>query len=143
MNKQKNTFTIKHSLFSWIAMTVLFMGVVCIAATTDTIAAINDSIAKGDMQQLSKYMGPNVEMNILGNSSVYSKTQAMSVLSNFFATYPVKNYNVKQGGSMSENTKFSIGTYISKHNDDSFKIYYVVKRNGTEETITKFTIEKR
>ena len=138
MKKQKNILTLKYGFF----LSLAIIGIVCIAATNDTIATINNSIAKGDVQQLSKYMGSNVEMNILGSSSVYSKTQAVSVLSNFFDTYPVKTYSVKQGGSMSENTKFSIGTYISKHND-SFKIYYVVKRNSTEETITKFTIEKR
>lgn len=138
MKKHKNKLTLKHAFFILLAT----ISIVCVAATNDTIAIINNSIAKSDVQQLSKYMGFNVEMNILGNSSVYSKTQAVSVLSNFFDTYPVKTYNVKQGGSISENTKFSIGTYISKHND-SFKIYYVVKRNGSEETITKFTIEKR
>ncbi len=124
-------------------MTSIFVtGSAFMATTNDIVSTINESIARGDAQKLSKYLGSNVEMNILGSSSVYSKTQAVSILSNFFATNPVKSYSIKQGGSISENTKFSIGTYIST-NSDSFKIYYVVKKNGLEEQITKFTIEKR
>jgi len=109
--------------------------------TKDICPEVNKCILTGDMQELSKYFRSTVEMSVLGTDGYYSKIQAISVLSEFFKNNPPKNFTVKQGGSNSENTRFSIGTYEAS--SGSFKIYYVVKKETDSEFIHKLTIEKR
>jgi len=103
---------------------------------------VNKSIQSGNVQQLSKYFGSTVELSVLGKDAYVSKAQATSILSDFFKENPPKSYVVKQGGSSSESTKFVIGTYVSA-SGNTFKIYYVVKKDKGAETIQKLTIEKK
>jgi hypothetical protein len=113
------------------------------ATPTDGICnEVNKSIQNGSVQQLSKYFSSTVELSVLGKDAYVSKSQATSILADFFKENPPKSYVVKQGGSNSENTKFVIGTYIST-NGNTFKIYYVVKKEKDVETIQKLTIEKK
>ena len=109
--------------------------------TKDICADVNKCILAGDAQQLSKYFSSTVEMSVLGKEGYFSKIQAVSILTEFFKNNPPKDFIVKQGGSNSENTKFSIGTYESAAN--SFKIYYVVKKEQDTEFLNKLTIEKK
>ena len=107
----------------------------------DIRSSINNAIKNGNAQQLSPYLNSTIEMNVLGSEGYFSKAQATSILSDFFKNNPPKNFEVKQGGSNTENTKFSIGNYTS--GVAAFKIYYVVKKENNAELIHKFTIEKR
>ena len=123
-------------LLSAIAAAVMF-----VAPTKDICSEVNKCILAGDAQQLSKYFHSTVEMSVLGKEGYFSKVQAVSILSEFFKNNPPKSFSVKQGGSNSETTKFSIGTYESA--SASFKIYYVVKKEQDNESIHKLTIEKK
>jgi hypothetical protein len=109
--------------------------------TKDICSEINKYILGGDAQQISKYFHSTVDMSVLGQEGYFSKVQAVPILSDFFKNNPPKEFTVKQGGSNSENTKFSIGTYESA--TGSFKIYYVVKTEQEGEFIHKLTIEKK
>lgn len=109
--------------------------------TQDIRTTINNAIKNGNAGQLSLYFNSTVEMNVLGNEGYFSKSQATSVLTEFFKNNPPQNFDVKQGGSTTDNTKFSIGNY--KTNAGLFKIYYVVKKENNAELIHKFTIEKK
>jgi hypothetical protein len=114
---------------------------IILTSFTDVCSDINKSIMLGDAQQLSKYLNSTVEMSVLGQEGYFSKAQAVSILSDFFKNNPPKDFTVKQGGSNSENTKFSIGTYTSS--TGIFKIYYVIKKDQANELIHKLTIEKK
>jgi len=127
-----------HSI---ILLSAIMTTVVSLSLTRDICSEINKCILAGDAQQLSKYFHSTVEMSVLKKEGYFSRVQAVSILSEFFKNNPPKSFSVKQGGSNSANTKFSIGTYES--NSSSFKIYYVVKREQNIESIHKLTIEKR
>jgi len=103
---------------------------------------VNKGIRNGNVQQLSKYFSSTVELSVLGKGGYVSKSQTTFILTDFFKENPPKSYEVKQGGSNSENTKFVIGTYIST-SGGNFKIYYVVKKEKEVESIHKLTIEKK
>ena len=103
---------------------------------------VNKGIQNGNAQQVSKYFCSTVELSVLGKDAYVSKSQATSILTDFFKENPPKSYIVKQGGSNSENTKFVIGTYVSTAGN-TFKIYYVVKKDKSVETIQKLTIDKK
>jgi hypothetical protein len=108
----------------------------------EVCSGVNKSIRSGNAQSLSKYFSSTVELSVLGKEAYVSKAQATSILTDFFKENPPKSYAVKQGGSNSENTKFVIGTYVSTAGK-TFKIYYVVKKEKSTESIQKLTIEKK
>ena len=119
----------------------IMAGVMLFFTPKDICSEINKSITTGDAQQLSKYLSSTVEMSVLGKEGYFSRVQAVSILSEFFKNNPPKDFIVKNGGSSSENTKFSIGTYTTS--SSTFKIYYVVKKEQDNEYIHKLTIEKK
>ena len=121
---------------------VLFTGVLFATPSDNVCNEINKGIQNGSAQQLSGYLSSTVELSVLGKDAYVSKSQAMSILADFFKENSPKSYTVKQGGSNSENTKFVIGTYVST-GGSTFKIYYVVKKEKGVETIQKLTIEKK
>ena len=130
------------TLFPAIILSVMFFfATFTTGMTRDICSEINKSITAGDAQQLSKYLSSTVEMSVLGKEGYFSRVQAVSILSEFFKSNPPKDFTVKQGGSNSENTKFSIGTYTAS--TGTFKIYYVVKKEPENEFIHKLTIEKK
>ena len=138
MKTKINRFFLRNRLNCSILM---IAGVMLFITPKDICSEINKSIMAGDAQQLSKYLSSTVEMSVLGKEGYFSRVQAVSILSEFFKNNPPKDFTVKQGGSSSENTKFSIGTYTTPTN--TFKIYYVVKKEQDNEFIHKLTIEKK
>jgi hypothetical protein len=142
MNTNINKFLGKGKLRFAILFLAILAGFVFFSQTKDICTEVNKYLLVGDVQQLSKYFPSTIEMSVLENEGYFSKVQAISVLSEFLKNNPPKNFTVKQGGSNSENTKFSIGTYEST-NGYTFKIYYVVKKEQDTEFIHKLTIEKK
>ncbi len=141
MKTKTNKLLCRNKLSS-IALIPAMIGIIMfLSATRDICSEVNKSIMAGDAQQLSKYLSSTVEMSVLGKEGYFSKVQAVSILSEFFKNNPPKDFTVKQGGSSSENTKFSIGTYDTS--GGTFKIYYVVKKEQDNEFIHKLTIEKK
>jgi len=141
-NTKNSKFMGKVRLHFFIVVSAAAVSAVFFSQTRDVCSEINKCILAGDAQQLSKYFRSTVEMSVLENDEYFSKVQAVSVLTEFFKHNPPKDFTVKQGGSNSENTKFSIGTYEST-NGSTFKIYYVIKKEQNVEFINKLTIEKR
>ncbi|MDR1459911.1 MAG: DUF4783 domain-containing protein [Bacteroidales bacterium] len=131
-NNQLNSLT----LFSAMIGITMFFSII-----KDICPEVNKNIMAGDAQQLSKYLCSMVEMSVLGKEGYFSRVQAVSILSEFFRNNSPKDFTIMQGGSSSENTKFSIGTYTTANG--VFKIYYVVKREQDNEFIYKLTIEKK
>ena len=143
MNNTKINKMLRKGRFHFVIFfSVIMAGVIFFSTTKDTCSEVNKCILAGDAQQLSKYFLSTVELSVLGKEGYFSKVQAVSVLLEFFKNNPPKDFIVKKGGSNSENTKFSIGTYEST-NGNSFKVYYVVKKEQDLEFVSKLTIEKR
>jgi hypothetical protein len=142
MGAKINSLFRKRMLRHIVSFSVIVMAIVFFSTTKDTCLEVNKCILTGDAQQLSKYFCSTVDMSVLGKEGYFSKVQAVSILTEFFKNNPPKDFVVKQGGSNSENTKFSIGTYETTAGC-SFKIYYVVKKEQEGEFIHRLTIEKK
>lgn len=83
------------------------------------------SFKNGSSKDLSQYFGSRVEINISGNSGLYSKNQAEQVMRDFFKKYPPQNFViVNRSGGNTEITS-SIGNYFST--DTKFKVFLRVK----------------
>ena len=123
---------------------LLFMWCVFISAAPinngSVVSTINHYISKGDANAMAPYFSNTTEMSILGEVGFYSKNQAVSVLTDFFKAHAPKSYTIRESGSNTENTQYSIGVYES--GQVSYKIYYVVKKEGATYKINKFIIEQ-
>ena len=132
----------KVNLFLVIAWIASVSSITSTTLSDRVCEEVNKSIQMGSAQLLSKHFSTTIELSVLGKDAYVNKTQATSILADFFKENPPKSYLVKQGGSNSENTKFVIGTYAST-SGNLFKIYYVIKKEKGVDAIQKMTIEKK
>lgn len=99
---------------------------------------IVSAIKSGNSAELSKYFNVNIELAVLDNEDVYSKSQARIILSDFFAKHKVSSFNIlHQGGKSGSN--YLIGNLVT--NNGTFRVYYLLKKVGDKELIQQFRIE--
>lgn len=109
----------------------------------NVIAQIPDeiilSLGSGNSKVLSGYFNQNVELVVLDNDNVYSKAQAQQIVSTFFDNYTPLSFNViHQGG---KEAKYVIGDL--KTNKETFRVYFLLKKNQDKEYIHQLRIEKK
>jgi len=98
------------------------------AAAQDIFAPMKAAIKDGNTEQLSKYFNQNLDVNIEGTLSSFSKTQAAFAITDFFKTHPPTDFTIVHKGSSQGGLQFAIGKYIS--NKDSYSVLIRVKETG-------------
>ena len=100
---------------------------------------IIESLNKGNSRILARHFNNTIELVVLDNEDIYSKSQAEIILRDFFsANRPVKFELLHQGGP--ESSRFAIGNLETKNGN--FRIYFLLKlRNGVP-LIHLFRIER-
>ena len=101
------------------------------------------SFETGNSKLLSGYFNQNVELMVLDSENVYSKAQAEQIVSNFFSNFPPVKENAFQiiHNSGKEGARSVIGTL--KTTKGSFRVYFLLKKNGTKEYIHQLRIDKQ
>ncbi|MFK8046418.1 MAG: DUF4783 domain-containing protein [Crocinitomicaceae bacterium] len=102
---------------------------------TDILAGFQSG--KADL--LAKYFPANIDINVLGKSNLYSKSQAKQVLTTFFTKNSPSNFKVVHEGQ-SNGTKYFIGTYTSSGKD--YRVTVNVKTVAGVEKISSISIER-
>jgi Domain of unknown function (DUF4783) len=101
---------------------------------------IIQSLKSGDSKTLSEYFNQNVELVVLENDNVYSKAQAQQIVSKFFSNNSPESFNViHQGGK--EGAQYVIGNLVA--GSGSFRVYFLLKKNGNKDYIHQLRIEKQ
>ena len=101
---------------------------------------IIQSLKSGDSKTLSDYFNQNVEMVVLENDNVYSKAQAQQIVSKFFSSNTPESFTViHQGGK--EGAQYVIGNLAT--NKGSFRVYFLLKKNGGKDYIHQLRIERQ
>jgi len=101
---------------------------------------IIQSFKTGDSKTLSGYFNENVEMVVLENDNVYSKAQAQQIVNKFFNNNSPESFNViHQGGK--EGAQYVIGNLGT--NKGSFRVYFLLKKNGGKDYIHQLRIEEQ
>ena len=95
-------------------------------AQSDVITNVRTAMKTGSSKELSKHFNEMVELNINGNKSSYSKTQAEFVLKDFFKNNPPVDFQYVHQGASKEGIKYAIGKYT--YNDGSFRVVVLVKQ---------------
>ena len=127
-----------------ISLTIVFISMVLISSVFAQVPKdIMNSLDTGDAKLLSGHFNQNVELVVLDNDNVYSKAQAQQIVNNFFKSFPpVKEHAfsvIHNGGK--EGAKYVIGKL--KTTKGNFRIYFLLKKNGTKEYIHQLRIEKQ
>ncbi len=108
---------------------ILFYPFVCFALAGASFIQeipkeIPESFNKGNSRELARHFNNNIELFVLGNEDVYSKSQAEIILRDFFAANtPVKFELLHKGGK--ESSLYAIGNLETIHGN--FRIYFLLK----------------
>ncbi len=92
----------------------------------DVINNARLALKTGSSKELAKYFNKMVELNIDGEKSNYSKTQAEFVLRDFFKKFPPTDFQYIHQGASREGLKYAIGRYT--YPNGSFRVYMLVKK---------------
>jgi hypothetical protein len=98
------------------------------------------ALGAGDAVVLSGYFNSMVDLGISGNEDTYSKAQATQILKEFFGKNPVKSVKITRQGSSTDGSQFSIGEM--KAGNDSFRIYYLLKKVSGKFLIQQLQLQK-
>lgn len=108
--------------------------------TANTIKVdILNGFSTGKADLLAKYFPANIDINILGKSNLYSKSQGQQVLTTFFTQNKPKGFSVIHEGQ-SNGTKYFIGTYTS--NEQKYRVTVNVKTVKGADQISSISIER-
>jgi hypothetical protein len=105
----------------------------------DVFTPISKYIQNGDSERLSAWFAPNLEIDIMGNSSVCSKQQATQIIRDFFNEYSPKSFEiVHKSGKAPMN--YAIGNLSA--GGSKFRVTLFVKTQKEGNFIQQMRIER-
>jgi len=108
------------------------------AQNTDVPSEITSALNSGDTNKLSAYLNTNVELVIGNKNDVYSKQQAVGIISDFFRNKTVQSFQILHKGNK-EAASFVIGTL--KTSAGNFRVYVLTRKTGKQSFIQQLRIE--
>lgn len=116
----------KILLFAGVAIFFLASAFKPISGLDDVVSALRS----GNASELAKYIDDNVEISLPSKSDMYSRSQAVMILKDFFANNGVRNFELKHKGDNGGN-QFCIGTLQTK--SGAFRTtVFMVSKNGRQ-----------
>jgi hypothetical protein len=92
----------------------------------DVISALRS----GNATEFAKYIDDNVEISLPSKSDMYSRSQAVMILQDFFSTNGVRGFELKHKGDSNGN-QFCIGTLQTKAGAFRTTVF-MVSKNGRQ-----------
>jgi hypothetical protein len=118
-------------------LVMLFMlPVVCLGGTIEKIAGL---IKQGNVHELANFFAANVDISIIDESDVYSKTQAEIILKKFFTTN--KPSSVKILHRVNSNPNYNFAVLIVTTDKGVYRVALTMKGAGEALSIIEFRIE--
>lgn len=102
-------------------------------------ASVESAFQSGDANRIIGYGKSKLLLNIQGNQSAYSPSQANQVLKDFFQKKPVSNFRFTYKGTTDDGAT-AIGTYNSK--SENFRVTVRWIKTGSDYFIESIAIEK-
>ena len=97
------------------------------------------SFKAGNAPELSRYVHDNVELIILDEEDVYSRTQAEQILRKFFTENKPESFRIIfEGGK--ENSRYAIGNLQTKKGE--YRVYFLMKKQDGKPYIHQLRIEE-
>ena len=117
----------------FIALTYLILGI-----TSDLNEDISNAIKSGNSKAIAAYFADNVDLKILTQEDVYSKSQAELIIKDFFSKHPVKSFKIVHSSSKND-SQFAIGSLETS--TGKFRVYFLLKKSAAKQLIQQFRIE--
>ena len=106
-----------------------------------TLADITRAISDGDAATLGKYFDQSVEVSILDKEDVYSQTQAVEIIKNFFTqNKPASFSQVHKGTSKGNDSQYCIGNLVAS--SGTYRVYIYVKVENGQSLIQELRFDK-
>lgn len=118
----------------------LFVFMIPLALRADSFDEIMQAMMSGNPQGITKFFSNSVELTLLDNEGVYSKSQSEQMLKSFFTQHPPKSVNIQHKGSSAQGAKYAILIYESSNG--KFRTYIFMKDNGKGLQVNEFRIER-
>ncbi len=133
-------FLFRKIAFLFIVLTGFATGNAFAQQVPDEIVTSFDT---GNSRLLAGYFNQNVELVVLDNDNVYSKAQAEQIVNNFFQNFKPSENNAFTviHNSGKEGAKSVIGKLQTTKG--TFRVYFLLKKNGDKEYIHQLRIEKQ
>lgn len=110
------------------------------SAQEDIYANTRAAVKAGSSKALGKYLGNEIELNLLNSKSRVERTQAEQKLKTFFSNHPPQAFQYDHKGSSDEGLIYVIGTY--KSNNESFRVYILFRPKGNDYVIDTLDFRK-
>lgn len=111
-----------------------------VANGQDVFTTLRTAIKAGNTDQLAKYFNQNLDVNIDGALSNFSKPQAVFAFDEFFKAHPPTDFAIVHKGSSQGGLQYAIGKYIS--DKDSYSVLIRVKETGNTRLIHEISFVK-
>lgn len=109
-------------------LVLALMMMATMATAQDIFGPMKAAIKAGNAEELSKNFNQNLDVNIEGNLSAFSKTQATFAVTEFFKAHPPTDFAIVHKGSSQGGLQFAIGKYVS--GADTYTVMMRVKEIG-------------
>jgi hypothetical protein len=125
------------------ALSILFVTLLANTAFAQIPDDIITSFNTGNSKLLSGFFNQNVELVVMDKDNVYSKAQAEQIVAAFFNNFKPAEENAFSiiHDSGKQGAKSVIGKL--KTNKGNFRVYFLLKKDGTKEYIHQLRIEKQ
>ena len=105
------------------------------------LASISKAISNGDAAALSSHFDSMVEIAIMEDEDMYSKSEAKSKVSSFFSSAKPKSYSqVHKGNSKGNDSQYCIGNLATTSGD--YRVYIYLKVKGAKTVIQEMRFDK-
>jgi Domain of unknown function (DUF4783) len=95
-------------------------------AQSEFLDDVSSAFKNADQRLLSKYFGNKIEITLLDQSNVYSKSQAEMVMKDFFSKYdPIEFQLLYKNNPSNDAARFAIGQLDTRAG--KFRIYFILK----------------
>ncbi len=105
----------------------------------DAIASISNLMKTGNSAEIASYFSTNVDLTVLEEEDVYSKSQAEVILRNFFKSHTPKDFSILHQGASKEDSKYVIGNLSTS--TGNYRCYFLLKNINGKFTIQELRIE--
>ena len=112
-------------------MKKLFFILVMVPASFLASQSLNDitrAISSGDATALGQYFDQSVEVGVLDKEDVYSKTEAITIVKDFFTRYKPQSFSQMHQGENESNSQYCIGNMVTS--GGSFRVYIYLNKTG-------------
>lgn len=120
---------------------LLFAPAIAFSQGGTSLESITSALNTGDVDALSKYFAPNVEISIEDKEQVYAKAKAAEVVRNFFNSNKPKSFSQMHKGVSRENSdQYCIGNLTSA--SGNYRVYLYLKVSGANLSIQEIRFDK-